>query len=139
MSGVRSWFGSGAAKKKEEIPKNAILGLRTQLELLRTRERHLMNQMEEQDVIARQNASTNKKVAKAALRRKKAHEHSLEQTIAQIGTFELFASRGHSAVGTPSKKGPAAPTKKPLRHNTARHPDSGGIGLREFVRNLLAT
>ncbi|KAI0864313.1 vacuolar-sorting protein SNF7 [Xylaria cubensis] len=87
MSGVWGWFG-GAAAKKKDTPKNAILGLRTQLEMLQKRERHLMNQMDEQDAIARKNVNTNKNAAKAALRRKKAHEHSLDQTIAQIGTLE---------------------------------------------------
>ncbi|KAI0205854.1 vacuolar-sorting protein SNF7 [Astrocystis sublimbata] len=87
MSGVWGWFGGGAAKKKD-TPKNAILGLRTQLEMLQKREKHLMNQMDEQDAIARKNVNTNKNAAKAALRRKKAHEHSLDQTVAQIGTLE---------------------------------------------------
>ncbi|KAI1439173.1 vacuolar-sorting protein SNF7 [Xylaria sp. CBS 124048] len=87
MSGVWGWFGGGAAKKKD-TPKNAILGLRTQLEMLQKRERHLMNQMDEQDAIARKNVNTNKNAAKAALRRKKGHEHSLEQTLSQIGTLE---------------------------------------------------
>ncbi|KAI1821511.1 vacuolar-sorting protein SNF7 [Xylaria intraflava] len=87
MSGVWGWFGGGAAKKKD-TPKNAILGLRTQLEMLQKRERHLMNQMDEQDAIARKNVNTNKTAAKNALRRKKVHEHSLEQTVSQIGTLE---------------------------------------------------
>ncbi|KAI8959308.1 Snf7-domain-containing protein [Daldinia sp. FL1419] len=88
MSGVWAWFGGSAAQKKKDSPKNAILGLRSQLEMLQKREKHLMAQMEEQDAIARKNVNTNKSAAKAALRRKKAHEHSLEQTISQIGTLE---------------------------------------------------
>ncbi|GAW19839.1 hypothetical protein ANO14919_093300 [Xylariales sp. No.14919] len=88
MSGVWGWFGGGGAAKKKDTPKNAILGLRTQLEMLQKREKHLMNQMDEQDAIARKNVNSNKNAAKAALRRKKAHEHSLDQTIAQIGTLE---------------------------------------------------
>ncbi|KAI1816339.1 vacuolar-sorting protein SNF7 [Poronia punctata] len=87
MSGVWGWFGGGAAKKRD-TPKNAILGLRTQLEMLQKRERHLHNQMEEQDAIARKNVNTNKNAAKAALRRKKVHEHSLSQTLASIETLE---------------------------------------------------
>ncbi|KAI1381032.1 Snf7-domain-containing protein [Hypoxylon crocopeplum] len=88
MSGVWGWFGGGAAQKKKDSPKNAILGLRAQLDMLQKREKHLMAQMDEQDAIARKNVSTNKNAAKAALRRKKGHEHSLEQTISQIGTLE---------------------------------------------------
>ncbi|EON69531.1 hypothetical protein W97_08791 [Coniosporium apollinis CBS 100218] len=81
------WFGGGAAKKKD-APKNAILQLRGQLEMLSKREKHLQNQMEEQDNIARKYVSSNKNAAKQALRRKKQFEHSLEQTSAQIMTLE---------------------------------------------------
>jgi len=44
--------------------------------------------MQEQDALARKNVSTNKTAAKAALRRKKQHEHSLEQTSAQLAQIE---------------------------------------------------
>lgn len=60
MSGVWGWFGGGAAQKKKDSPKNAILGLRAQLDMLQKREKHLMAQMEEQDAIARKNVNTNK-------------------------------------------------------------------------------
>lgn len=56
--------------------------------MLQKRERHLQNQMDEQDAIARKNVSTNKNAARAALRRKKQHEHTLEQTTGQIATLE---------------------------------------------------
>ncbi|KAF7858586.1 hypothetical protein EAF04_009186 [Stromatinia cepivora] len=88
MSSVWGWFGGGSAQKAKDSPKNAILGLRAQLEMLQKRERHLQSQMDEQDAIARKNVSTNKNAAKAALRRKKQHEHTLDQTIAQISTLE---------------------------------------------------
>jgi len=52
------WFGGGAAKK--DAPKKAILGLRSQLEMLNKREKHLQNQMAEQDGLARKHLSTNK-------------------------------------------------------------------------------
>ena len=52
------WFGGGQAKK--EAPKKAILQLRGQLEMLNKRERHLQNQMEEQDTLARKFVSSNK-------------------------------------------------------------------------------
>jgi hypothetical protein len=60
MSGVWGWFGGQSAQKKKDSPKNAILGLRSQLEMLQKRERHLQNQMDEQDAIARKNVSSNK-------------------------------------------------------------------------------
>jgi charged multivesicular body protein 4A/B len=59
MSGWASWFGGGAAKQKD-APKKAILQLRGQLEMLNKREKHLQNQMDEQDAIARKYVSSNK-------------------------------------------------------------------------------
>lgn len=88
MSGVWGWFGGGAAQKRKDSPKNAILALRSQLEMLQKREKHLQAQIDEQDAIARKNVTTNKNAAKVALRRKKQHEHSLDQTMGQIGTLE---------------------------------------------------
>lgn len=54
-----SWFGGGSAQRKDS-PKNAILSLRSQLDMLQKRERHLQNQIDEQHEIARKNANTNK-------------------------------------------------------------------------------
>ncbi|RVX67107.1 Vacuolar-sorting protein SNF7 [Exophiala mesophila] len=82
------WFGGAGAQKRKDAPKNAILMLRQQLDMLQKRERHLEGQMAEQDAIARKNISTNKTAAKAALRRKKLHERTLEQTSAQIAQVE---------------------------------------------------
>ncbi|KAF4121080.1 charged multivesicular body protein 4 [Geosmithia morbida] len=82
------WFGGGGAQKRKDSPKNAILGLRSQLDMLQKREKYLQSQIDEQEAVARKNVNTNKNAAKAALRRKKTHEHSLEQTVAQIGTLE---------------------------------------------------
>ncbi|KAK2744421.1 ESCRT-III subunit protein snf7 [Myotisia sp. PD_48] len=83
-----SWFGGASAQQRKDAPKKAILSLREQLDMLQKREKHLHNQMEEQDGIARKHVSTNKNMAKAALRRKKVHERSLEQTSAQIIQIE---------------------------------------------------
>lgn len=88
MSGVWGWFGGQSAQSRKDTPKNAILGLRSQLEMLQKRERHLQSQMDEQDAIARKSISTNKNAAKAALKRKKQHEHTLDQTLSQIATLE---------------------------------------------------
>jgi charged multivesicular body protein 4 len=52
------WFGGGQAKK--DAPKKAILQLRGHLEMLSKREKHLQNQMDEQDALARKHVSTNK-------------------------------------------------------------------------------
>ncbi|TKA65095.1 Vacuolar-sorting protein SNF7 [Cryomyces minteri] len=84
------WFGGGGTStKKKDAPKNAILGLRSTLEMLTKREKHLQNQMDEQEALARKYVSSNNKnAAKAALRRKKQYEHALEQTSAQMMTVE---------------------------------------------------
>ncbi|EEP77135.1 vacuolar sorting protein snf-7 [Uncinocarpus reesii 1704] len=83
-----SFFGGGSAQSKKDAPKNAILSLRQQLDMLQKREKYLETQMMEQDAIARKNVTTNKNAAKAALRRKKVHERSLEQTQAQLIQIE---------------------------------------------------
>ena len=50
----------GSSKTQKDAPKNAILGLRGTLDMLSKREKHLQNQMDEQDAVARKNVSTNK-------------------------------------------------------------------------------
>lgn len=60
MSGVWGWFGGSGSQSKKDSPKNAILGLRSQLEMLQKRENHLQLQMDQQDAIAREKVSTNK-------------------------------------------------------------------------------
>ncbi|PHH79381.1 hypothetical protein CDD80_4940 [Ophiocordyceps camponoti-rufipedis] len=60
-----SWFG-GAAAQRKDAPKDAILGLRSHLDMLQKRERHLQNQIDEQQTIARKNANTNKNVEEEA-------------------------------------------------------------------------
>ena len=54
-----SWFGGGGQKKRD-APKNAILQLRSTMDMLNKRERHLQNQIDEQDTIARRNVNSNK-------------------------------------------------------------------------------
>ncbi|KAK4191586.1 putative vacuolar-sorting protein SNF7 [Podospora australis] len=88
MSGIWGWFGGGAAQKRKDTPKNVILDLRTQLEMLQKRENHILRQIEEQDKEARKHVTTNKTAAKNALRRKKVFEGNLEQTMNHINTLE---------------------------------------------------
>ncbi|KAH8149387.1 uncharacterized protein LAJ45_06466 [Morchella importuna] len=80
-------FGPSAAKKKD-IPKKAILDVRQQLEMLQKKEKHLEQQIEEQDNIARKNVQTNKTAAMTALKRKKMHMNHLTSTQSQIATLE---------------------------------------------------
>ena len=55
-----SWFGGAAAQKRKDAPKNAILMLREQLDMLQKREKHLETLMDEQEAIAKKNVSSNK-------------------------------------------------------------------------------
>ena len=55
-----SWFGGAAAQKRKDAPKNAILMLRGQLDMLQKREKHLESQIAEQDAAARKHVNTNK-------------------------------------------------------------------------------
>jgi charged multivesicular body protein 4A/B len=54
------WFGGASAQKRKDGPKNAILMLRQQLDMLQKRERHLESQMKDQEAIAKKNLSTNR-------------------------------------------------------------------------------
>lgn len=53
-------WGGGNGKQTKESTKNAILGLRGTLDMLSKREKHLENQMNEQDQVARKNVASNK-------------------------------------------------------------------------------
>lgn len=53
-------FGGGGGQKSKDSPKNAILALRSQLEMLQKREKHIQSQIDQQNEIARKNVSTNK-------------------------------------------------------------------------------
>ncbi|ODV91342.1 hypothetical protein CANCADRAFT_122848 [Tortispora caseinolytica NRRL Y-17796] len=83
---MSTWLSSmfGAKQTKKDAPKNAIVKLRTQLELLGRKEKYLEQQIMEQDQLARANISTNKVAAKNALRKKKTYETHLERVTAQI-------------------------------------------------------
>jgi charged multivesicular body protein 4 len=55
-----SWFGGAAAQKRKDAPKEAILGLRRQLDMLQKREKHVESLIAEQDAAARKHVATNK-------------------------------------------------------------------------------
>lgn len=55
-----SWFGGQSAQKRRDAPKEAILRLREQLDMLQKREKHLENQIAEQEAIAKKNVTSNK-------------------------------------------------------------------------------
>jgi len=90
MSGwMSSWFGGTSNAKTAAASKQAIVSLRTQLEMLRKREAHTEKQIAEQDALARKHvAGNNKTAAKTALKRKKQLEQNLVTTQAHIDTLE---------------------------------------------------
>jgi len=58
--GLGGWFGGSAGAKKKDAPKEAILGLRSTLEMLTKREKHIENEIDNQDGLARKYVNTNK-------------------------------------------------------------------------------
>ncbi|CAN8105931.1 unnamed protein product [Discula destructiva] len=87
--GLASWFGGSSAQAKKNSSKNAIVNLRSQLDMLQKREKHLRNQATEQHTKAATFlAAGDRKSAGNALKREKIHQHTLGQTQAQIGTLE---------------------------------------------------
>jgi len=88
MASLMSWFGGGGSAKKGQQSKEAILKLRQQLDMLRKREEYTEKQILEQDAIARKNVTTNKTVARAALKRKKQLDTNLAVTQQHINTLE---------------------------------------------------
>ena len=52
--------GGGAQAKKSQASKEAIVGLRRQLEMLRKREAHVEKQITDEEANARRNINTNK-------------------------------------------------------------------------------
>ncbi|KAK9471061.1 Snf7-domain-containing protein [Dipodascopsis tothii] len=92
-----SYFFGGNASTKKDAPKNAIIGLRTQLDMLAKKEKHIEQQILDQTNIARKNVNTNKLVAKNALKRKKMLESNLEKVQAQIATLEAQSNAIESA------------------------------------------
>jgi charged multivesicular body protein 4 len=80
-------FGGNNSQKKE-LPKKAIVELREHISTLLKKRNHLEQQMADQDAIARKNITTNKAVAKNALKRKKGYETNLLKVENQIETLE---------------------------------------------------
>ncbi|CAN3359247.1 vacuolar-sorting protein Snf7p [Diutina catenulata] len=80
-------FGGNAQQKKDR-PKKAIVQLREQIQILNKKRAHLESQMADQDAIARKNITSNKTVAKNALKRKKGYEVQLDKLENQIQSLE---------------------------------------------------
>lgn len=59
------WFGGPNAQKRKEGPKNAILLLRQQLDMLQKRERHLESQITDQEGLAKKNLTANNRTGRS--------------------------------------------------------------------------
>ncbi|KAL0577722.1 ESCRT-III subunit protein snf7 [Marasmius crinis-equi] len=77
MASFMSMF--GGRKDPKQSAREAIVTLRQQLQMLEKKEEHLQKRIDEELVKAKANAVSNKAVATAALRRKKAHETELDR------------------------------------------------------------
>jgi len=77
MSGFMSYF--GGRKDTKQSTRDAIVTLRGQLQMLEKKEEHFQKRVEAELKTAKANAVTNKSVATAALRRKKALETELDR------------------------------------------------------------
>ena len=75
------WFGGQSAQRRRDAPKNAIIGLRDQLDMLQKRERHVEAQIAEADATARKNISTNKNGKHSILHIHHVQLYSLHQAL----------------------------------------------------------
>lgn len=78
----------GNNKQKKELPKKAIVELREHIQMLHKKRSHLELQIADQDALARKHISTNKALAKNALKRKKGYETNLMKIENQIDTLD---------------------------------------------------
>lgn len=86
-----SFFGKLFGGKKEEAPStsDAIQKLRTTQDLLIKKQEYLEKQIDDLMLVARKNASKNKRVALQALKKKKRLEKTLQQVDGTLTTLEL--------------------------------------------------
>ncbi|KAI9632609.1 putative late endosome to vacuole transport-related protein [Dioszegia hungarica] len=96
MSGWMSYF-TGSRRNTQEGARDAIVGLRQQLLMLEKKEEHLNKKIDDEMKKARANASTNKRLATAALRQKKAHENELDRIAGTRLTLETQVNAIESA------------------------------------------
>jgi len=84
-------------KDTRESARDAIVGLRQQLLLLEKKEEFLQKKIDDEEKKARANATSNKRLALAALRQKKAHENELDRIAGTRLTLETQVNAIESA------------------------------------------
>ncbi|KAF9452503.1 Snf7-domain-containing protein [Macrolepiota fuliginosa MF-IS2] len=95
MASFMSYF--GGRKDPKQAARDAIVGLRQQLQLLEKKEEHLQKKIDEEHKKARASAVSNKAVATQALKRKKAAETELDRLGATRLQLELQVNTLESA------------------------------------------
>ncbi|WOO81261.1 Vacuolar-sorting protein SNF7 [Vanrija pseudolonga] len=95
MSGWMSYF--TGRKDTREQARDSIVTLRQQLLMIEKKEEHLQKKIEEELKKAKANAATNKRVATAALRQKKAFENELDKLAGTRLTLETQVNAIESA------------------------------------------
>ncbi|KAH9482973.1 ESCRT-III subunit protein snf7 [Psilocybe cubensis] len=78
MASFMSYFGAGR-KDPKQTARDAIVGLRQQLQMIEKKEEYLQRKIEEETKKSRANAVSNKAAALAALKRKKVTESELDR------------------------------------------------------------
>lgn len=90
-----SWF--GGRKDHKESARDAIVGLRTQLLMLEKKEEFIQKQIEEETRKAKANATSNQRLAMAALKNKKMKELELDRLAGTRLTLETQVNALESA------------------------------------------
>jgi len=96
MASFMSYFGAGR-KDPKQTARDAIVGLRQQLQMIEKKEEYLQRKIEEETKKARANAVSNKAVATAALKRKKVTEQELDRLAGSRLQLEMQVNTLESA------------------------------------------
>lgn len=88
MSFLKNLFGGSAPKQTDLSPSQGLEKLEEQADMMRKKIAHTQSQIEDQEKLARANATTNKNRALAALRKKKALEGNLKNYEATLDNIE---------------------------------------------------
>jgi charged multivesicular body protein 4 len=87
----------GGTKQKKELPKKAIIELREHISTLNKKSSYIESQINDQDKLARKYVTTNKNLAKQALKKKKKLEADLIKIENQIESLEVQLNAIESA------------------------------------------
>lgn len=96
MASFMSYFGAGR-KDPKQTARDAIVGLRQQLQMIEKKEEYLQKKIDEETKKARANAVSNKALATAALRRKKVSEQELDRLAGSRLQLEMQVNTLESA------------------------------------------